>query len=117
MSIDSYVRAITVTRVIDGDTVVADVDLGYHAAMLAVTYRLGRVNAPELSGSTRPAGLEAREFTVQWVADHADHGGLFVASTKTDNWRRWIGEITCGLGHSLGDALLGSGQAVPYVGK
>ena len=110
---DNYLRAIHVTRVIDGDTIVADVDLGYHTTLTKVTYRVARVDAPEMTGATRQAGIEARSFTATWLIAH-EKAGIYATSTKTDNWRRYIAEITCGDGHNLSDALLASGNAVIY---
>ena len=117
MAADAYTRRFTVTRVVDGDTLIGDVDLGYHTAALAVTYRLLRVDTPELTSKdadVRAAARDARAYTADWLVAHADHDGLFAASTKTDNWRRYLAEITCGQDHNLGDDLLASEHAVLY---
>ena len=115
MAGDPFTRQFTLSRVIDGDTIVAaEVDLGYHVALTSVTYRLARVNCPELHGPDRPAGLVATQYTQDWLTQHAAHGGLFATSTKTDDWRRWIAEINCGAGYNLPDDLLSSGNAVLY---
>jgi endonuclease YncB( thermonuclease family) len=117
---DNYTRRFTVARVIDGDTLVAGViDLGYHtAATPGVEYRFLRVNCPETNRpASRPAGLVAKAFTVDWIAQHAAHdpeGWLYATSQKTDSFGRYLAEIECAAGHNLSDALLISGNAVPY---
>ena len=119
MTGDNYTRAFTVDHVLDGDTLMAaTVDLGYHEQTIGVTYRVARVNSPEMGkkdGPTRSAANAAKAYTEQWLTEHATHGGLFAESTQTDDWRRYLAEITCGTGgHNLSDDLLTSRNAVPY---
>ena len=52
-------------RVIDGDTFVADVDLGFRVTA-AVTVRLRGVNAPE---HNKPGGPDARDFLRETLND------------------------------------------------
>jgi micrococcal nuclease len=112
---DEFVRAFTVLRVVDADTLVADdVDLGYHTHVRGIEYRLLGVDAPEMRGPSRPAGIVATAFTASWVDAHAGHGGLFARSVKTDSFGRYLASVSCGEGHDLGGALLASGNAVPY---
>lgn len=56
---DRYVYAVRLVRVIDGDTVVLDVDLGCDVWIRNQHCRLIGINAPEPVGSTRQAGDEA----------------------------------------------------------
>jgi endonuclease YncB( thermonuclease family) len=110
---DEYWRAFVLNRVIDGDTLeAARVDLGYHVSVNKIIYRLARINAPE---SHKPGGPEATDYHTQWYFSHANCGGYFAQSTKTDDWRRYIAEIECGAGHNLSDDMLSSGHAVRYV--
>ena len=114
---DDYERRFALGRVIDGDTIVAgDVDLGYHATITSIEYRLLRINCPESNKkATMAAGLAAKVFTTAWLAEHVTHGGTLYATTqRTDSFGRYLAEITCGTGHNLSDALLASGHAVPY---
>lgn len=112
--IDDYTRAIRATRVIDGDTFVADADLGYHTTAAGLTFRVARINAPETRGPSKDAGIAARVWVMSWLALHNSHAGLFATSYKTDDWRRYIAEITCSEGHNLSDDMLAAGQAVLY---
>ncbi len=56
-----YYRAVVVS-VYDGDTIRADIDLGLHTWVKREKIRLARINAPELRGDERPAGLQSRDF-------------------------------------------------------
>lgn len=116
---DFWIPRLTVRRVLDGDTVEAeDVDLGYHVHIRGVMLRVLGVNAPEVHGSSRPAGQVATEFTRGWLALHSGHGGgLLVQSTGSDNFGRWLSDVYCGLGDHLGEGLLASGNAVAYLPK
>lgn len=51
----------TVKRVIDGDTVVVDVDLGFSVVLRDQPVRLAKVNTPEKKGKTKAAGVAAKE--------------------------------------------------------
>lgn len=50
-----------ITRVIDGDTVVADIDLGFHTWRRDEHLRLWGIDTPELHGDTKVAGEKAKE--------------------------------------------------------
>jgi len=51
-----------VTGVYDGDTCTVDIDLGLHIWARSEKIRLHGINAPELRGEERPAGLKSRDF-------------------------------------------------------
>ncbi len=57
-----YTYRAVVRRVIDGDTIVADIDLGLHVWVHGEHLRLARINAPEIKGAERPRGLAARDW-------------------------------------------------------
>lgn len=54
-------RAI-VRKVYDGDTCTVDIDLGLGCWVHGESIRLYRINAPEVRGAERPAGLRSRDF-------------------------------------------------------
>lgn len=49
-------------RVIDGDSIVCDIDLGFYIHLKKVIFRLKGINAPEIKGKERPEGLKAKEW-------------------------------------------------------
>lgn len=110
---DNYVRRAKVVRVIDGDTFVADVDLGYHVTMTE-SFRLLGIDTPERHGATKDAGEAARLFSLQWFADRGNQ--VWLKSIKTEKFGRWLAEVTDDKGESLRAALLTAGHAVEYDG-
>ena len=45
----------------DGDTITADIDLGFGVLLTKQKLRLSRVKAPEIRGNNRPQGLITRD--------------------------------------------------------
>ena len=62
-----FERRATVTRIVDGDTLHLDVDLGCDTT-LAMTVRLYGLNCPEMNTD---AGKAAKAYVEQWVGDSA----------------------------------------------
>jgi endonuclease YncB( thermonuclease family) len=100
-------KIINVAKVVDGDTVWVDADLGFYVS-LRVDLRLARCNCPEIG---KPGAAEATAFTTQWLT----HPGLWFKSNKTDDWKRWIAEVYDINNHNLSDDLMAGGFAVPYT--
>ena len=100
-------------RVIDGDTVVLAVDLGFNVTVHE-TFRLFGVNCPEQHGETRDGGLKARGFTTTWLVNHK---GFRVRSFKPrpqEKYGRWLADITSADGvASLSADLIAAGNAKP----
>lgn len=77
-----------IVRVVDGDTVEADVALGFNTWRRGERLRLVGIDAPEPRGETRAAGeratdalrrrIEGRELVICTVADRADSFGRYL---------------------------------------
>ena len=120
--VEPFAYRFSVDRVIDGDTIEGDIDLGFSVHLDDQRLRLLRVNTPERKGPTRAAGDRAKAFTERWLANHAN---IVIRSRKRDPkhaekdaFGRYLVEVygsdergkqTC-----LNDALLSSGNAVPF---
>lgn len=97
-------------RVIDGDTIDAELDLGFNVRIMQ-RIRLARINAPEMSTESGPASkaqleklLEASEITIQTkrsVTDQHDKYGRYIAEVWVEN-------------NNLNDLMLEHGFAVKY---
>lgn len=59
---DLFAYRAKIVKVYDGDTVTADVDLGFHAWVHGEKLRLRRINTPEVRGKERPQGLISRDW-------------------------------------------------------
>ncbi|MFQ5636494.1 MAG: thermonuclease family protein [bacterium] len=80
-----------VVSVYDGDTIRADIDLGLKTWIQNESIRLARINAPELRGEEKEAGLAARDFLRSQIL-----GKQIILETekdKTGKYGRYIGEI------------------------
>jgi micrococcal nuclease len=95
-------------RVIDGDTLVLDVDLGFHVS-IREKFRLAGINAPEVDTAE---GREAKKF----IASQVD-GGIIVIRTekalKQEKYGRWLATILVG-DVIINDLMVQSGHAVMY---
>lgn len=57
-----YFYRAKVVSVYDGDTCRVDIDLGFNTFLRREKIRLSGINAPELRGEEREAGLRSRDF-------------------------------------------------------
>lgn len=96
-----------VERVIDGDTIVFDLDLGFHLSKIAEVRLLG-VDTAETYGVSHDSlefktGKEHEAFVREWLSE-ADK--LMVRTDERGMYGRWLGEVFNGSGESLNDTLL-----------
>lgn len=80
-----------VLRVVDGDTLVLDIDLGLCTWVRQLKVRLAGVNAPELP---TPEGLAAREFVERLVADRGPDVVVRTLKDRREKYGRWLADIT-----------------------
>ena len=120
--IEPFAYRFSVDRVIDGDTIDGDIDLGFSVHLDGQRLRLLRVNTPERKGPTLEAGNKAKAFTERWLKNHAN---IVIRSRKRDTKRaekdsfgRYLVEVygddEGGRQECLNDALLDSGNAVLF---
>ncbi len=97
-----------IQSVYDGDTVTADIDLGFHTWIHGEKLRLARINAPELKGDERPAGLLARD----WLRKQILGKSVIIRTIKDKKGKygRYIAEIILN-GNNINDALVRNGYA------
>lgn len=114
----------TLLKIIDGDTLRLNIDLGFHVTIEA-TVRLARINTPEIVSFTAK-GIDdpAKRFIMQ----NLPVGSVCVAEiTRTEKYGRWLADIYFQLGVSdrvkimetprnLNNELVRNGFAAPYDG-
>ncbi len=110
-----YYYKVRVVRVYDGDTIHVDIDLGLSTWIKKEKLRLARINAPEIRGSQRPAGLAARDFLrnlildkeviVQTIKDRKGKYGRYLAEIWLQTENGW---------ENVNDRMLAEGFARPY---
>lgn len=111
-----YEYKAVVLRVVDGDTVDLDIDLGMRTHTLE-RIRLDGLNAPELHSkdqSERDAAKVSADFLRSLLADPN-----VVIKTKKDSqekYGRYLGTIFNSAGENVNEAMIKTGHAVPYSG-
>lgn len=102
-----------VLRVIDGDTVEVDVDLGF-STWKKVTLRLDFIDAPEIRTKDleeKAKGVEATEFLTSLLLDNNPDAVIYIQSNSVDDFGRSIAKIFTQEGDNVNLILLESGFA------
>jgi len=105
-------------KVVDGDTVDVDIDLGFGVWMRDQRIRLYGIDTPESRTSDadeKVYGLAAKDFVVKWT----NAGDLSLKTFKDDRGKfgRILGEIWYGGEHNVNQLLIDNHHAVRYHGQ
>ncbi|MEW1565845.1 thermonuclease family protein [Streptomyces sp. NPDC093509] len=106
-----YEYAARLVKVVDGDTVDLDVDLGFDIHTRQRIRLLG-INCPE-HGSI--AGDDATAFTKQWLTEHGPDLTLRTVKDRKEKYGRLLGTIVAST-RILNSDLVTEGHAVDYDG-
>lgn len=112
---DSRTYPCTLRRVVDGDTVYLNVDLGFRV-FGAFEFRLYGINCPEMN---TPEGKAAKRFAEDWFAQNAESVLSVVSYKDPEKYGRWLG-VVIAMGPkttTLNDDLITSGHAQEYMTK
>lgn len=108
-----YTYYATLIRVVDGDTVDLDVDLGFHTHV-RLRFRLSGIDTPEIRGTERERGKVAKQETTRLLG----LGRIKVRSHKTGSFGRWLAEVLVETEEgeiNVNNELLAGGFASPYI--
>jgi len=104
-----YYYKAKIVSVYDGDTVTADIDLGFKTWVKGEKLRLYGINAPELRGEEREEGLKSRDYLRGLIL-----GKEVLIKTRKDKrgkYGRYLAEIILD-GVNINDKLVEDGYAV-----
>jgi len=105
-----------IARVIDGDSIILDIDLGFGLWIHGESIRLFGVDCPECRSrdkEEKAAGIAAKKF----VTRRLQLGGTYTLSTQgKGKFGRYLGVISDEAG-SVNDALIENHLAVMYYGQ
>ena len=107
-----YTYEAKVTRVVDGDTVHADINLGFNVVLRDVSLRLLGINAPEMKSETQEEGKKSRLRLEELVL-----GKTVVLKThkdKREKYGRLLAEIWDG-DVDINKKLVAEGFAKTYM--
>jgi len=106
-----YAYKAEITEVYDGDTVTANVDLGFNTWRRDEKLRLYGIDAPEVRGDERADGLVSRDALRTRVL-----GREIIVCTikdKTGKYGRYLAELYVD-GENVNDWMVSAGYAKPY---
>lgn len=116
-----YAYYATLEKVVDGDTLELNIDLGFKV-FVKVRVRLLGVDTPEIYGVKKESeeyqkGMLASQFTKDWFAALGSKGFLVkTEKDKQEKYGRWLATITSLDGSKiLNEDLLASGNAVQLI--
>ena len=102
-----------VLRVIDGDTTVVSIDLGFDLT-LTQTIRIKGIAAPEMRSADfkeKARGIAATAFAATWLQNRL----LLIKTTKDDKYGRMLGDFICAdTGATFAEAMLVANHAGVY---
>lgn len=101
-----------ITEVYDGDTVTANIDLGFYMHIHNQKFRLLYVDAPEIKGSTKELGTLSRNALREKVL--GKEVILRTYKDSKDKYGRWLCEIFVG-DENINQWLIDEGYAVTYT--
>ena len=117
---DPYIYRIrTISKVVDGDTIDANIDLGFDIS-LTKRIRLAGIDSPESRTTNlkeKALGLETKEWLKKTLEDAKD---ILIKTEKpdsTEKYGRIIGHLFInGQETSLNNQMIDEGYALPYDG-
>ena len=113
-----YTYKCTLTKVVDGDTIDVDIDLGFGVWMRKQRIRLYGIDTPESRTrdlEEKKYGLAAKMFLTKWT----NSGDLTLKTFKDGKGKfgRILGEIWYGVEHNINQLLVDNHHAVRYHGQ
>ena len=112
----------TVKQVIDGDTIIVDIDLGFYVVMANQKVRLNGIDTPESRTTDKVEkifGLCSKNYVKHFV-DKCENYVIIrtVLSDSTEKFGRILGDILDpkNMVKSLNETLVDEGLAVKYLG-
>ncbi len=86
-----YFYRAEVVSVYDGDTCRVNVDLGFNTKLMNEKIRLSKIDAPELRGESREAGLASRDFLRELILGKEIY--LETEKDRKGKYGRYLGTI------------------------
>ena len=104
----SFIYRAKVVRVIDGDTIIVDFDLGLNSWRLDERLRLNRINAPEIRGRQKLLGKRSMD----WLVDKIEREFVVIETIKDKRGKfgRYLAEVWIG-GVNVNDEMVELGLA------
>ena len=107
-----YIYKAIITSVYDGDTIRADIDLGFGVWIKNQPLRFYGINAPELKGDTKESALKTKNRVKELLLNKEVI--IETVKDKKEKYGRWLAKII----HNsilINELLVQEGLAVKYL--
>ena len=104
-----YIYNAIIVSVYDGDTVTADIDLGFEVWLKGQKLRLLNINTPEVRGKEKAEGIVSRDALRSRILGKE----VKIKSDRKGKYGRWLVEIFLD-DENINNWLLTEGLAKPY---
>ena len=116
MEITKYHYSAKVVDIHDGDTIKVDLDLGFGIILKNQTFRFFGINAPEIHGETKTAGMKTTAYVQNVLTDKE----IIIVTIKDEKEKfgRWLGRIFYHDGENwvdLNQELITKGLAIKFM--
>lgn len=114
-----YTYNAKVVRIIDGDTIIVNIDLGFYTWLFNQSIRLYGIDAPEIRTKNtleKEAGILAKEL----IENYIQPGDSIILKTildKSEKFGRILGIINTENGINLNEKLIEENLAIPYIAQ
>lgn len=107
-----FVYRAVIVSVYDGDTVTADIDVGFGIWLKEQKIRLEGINAPEVRAEERIEGLKSRDRLRELILNK--EVVIETIKDKKEKYGRWLGKIYYN-SELINEKLISEGLAVRYL--
>jgi endonuclease YncB( thermonuclease family) len=104
-----------VTDVYDGDTITADIDLGFSMSLRNLKIRLHGIDTAEMK-SKDPDLKQKAVAARDWLREQCLNQDVYLESFGLDKYGRWLGKIHTKSGTCCNEELVRMGLALEYDG-
>lgn len=84
-----YHYSLSITRIIDGDTLVGDIDMGFDMIMKRQRIRLVGINTPEIRGLESEEGIKVKSRVIDLLTD----APTIIRTLKRDSFGRVLAGV------------------------
>jgi len=117
----NYTYRMLITKVVDGDSIFADADLGFKSSMHGLSLRINQVDTPECRRSMKNGigntHVKAGKLVKDWLSEKILDKWVIVKTYKdnTEKFGRWLCDIWLG-DEYINQTLIDKGFAKLYNG-
>ena len=94
-----------VVKVVDGDTIDCDVDLGFYLTTRQ-RFRILGIDAPEVRGAEKEAGRISKHWLWTKLMPRGEGQWVVLQTEKADSFGRWLSSVTLEDGTNIASEMI-----------